>query len=198
VILATVFFLVAGTWMLFRSGTATHERADPGVTQVDRLYYDMGILGIPNIVPTMEIILEDLDGNRAKLSDLRGKVVFLNFWATWCPACRVEMPSMEELHQRLRERDFAMVAISMQEPAPLVRDYFEKHNLSFTALLDPDGQIGSRFGVVSIPTTYILNRQGGIIGKAVGAREWYSRDAVDLFEHLIEVGISTPSANAMP
>jgi peroxiredoxin len=189
-----VLILLAFTAMLYiRSGTDSPDTTAIGISKIDRLYYEMGILGIPNISPPMDIILRDLDDKRVKVSDLRGKIVFLNFWTTWCPACRVEMPAMEKLYGRFKDKDFAMVAISMQESGEQVRNFFKKHKLSFTALLDSDGSVGSRFGAISIPTTYILSREGGIIGKVVGAREWYSKEAISLFEHLMDVGLDSSS-----
>ena len=192
-ILVVLILLAFGTMLYLRSGTHSPDTTDSGISKIDRLYYGMGILGIPNIAPPMDIVLRDLDGKRVRVSDLKGKIVFLNFWTTWCPACRVEMPAMEQLYGRFKDKDFAMIAISMQESGEQVRSFFERHKLSFTALLDSDGAVGSRFGAVSIPTTYILNKEGDIIGKIVGAREWYSKEAISLFEHLIGVGLDSSS-----
>lgn len=195
-ILVMLILLAFGTMLYIRSGADSPELTATGISKIDRLYYEMGILGIPSIIPPVDVTLRNLDDKRVKLSDLRGKIVFLNFWATWCPACRVEMPAMERLYRRLKDKDFAMVAISMQEPGERVRNFFKKHKLSFTALLDSDGGVGSRFGVISIPTTYILDKEGGIIGKTVGAREWYGKEAISLFEYLIDVGLDSPSRDS--
>jgi peroxiredoxin len=191
-ILVVLILLAFATMLFVRSGTDSTDRQPPGVRKIDRLYYEMGILGIANIAPPMDVVLRDLNDQRVALSDFQGKIVFLNFWATWCPACRVEMPAMEKLHKRFKDRDFAMIAISMQEPGERVESFFKEHKLSFTALLDSDGAVSSRFGVISIPTTYIIDRDGGIIGKVVGAREWYGKESISLFEHLIDVGFNTP------
>jgi len=135
--------------------------------------------GIP-----LEIKLNDMDGKTVSLSDFRGKIVFINFWTTWCPTCRIEMPSMERLHQKFKDGDFAMVTINLQEPASRVKEFFKEFKLTFTALLDADGEVGSMFGINQIPTTYILDKQGRIIGKALGPRDWDSRESTALFERL--------------
>ncbi len=194
---AVVTLLAAAVWIYIRPGVGIDETEVTKISKIDRLYYNLAILGIPNVIPSMDIVLKDTDGNRVKLSDLQGKIVFLNFWTTWCPACRVEMPAMEKLHQRFKGRDFAMVAVSMQESPDRVTSYLKEHDLTFPTLLDEDGRISSRFSVTSIPTTYILNREGAIVGKAVGAREWYGEDAIALFEHLIVTGLDIPPVEPM-
>lgn len=160
----------------------------PDVNSLDRLFYDMGIQKIPGVDPPKDILLEDVNGNQVKLSDKKGRVVFLNFWATWCPGCRIEMPSMEKLHHQFKDRDFVIIAISIQEPVARVKQFLFQNRLSFITLLDKNGIVGSRFGAFSIPTTYLLNKEGKVIGKAVGSRDWHSQEALSLFEHLIEKG----------
>jgi len=184
-IVATCILILVGV-MAYRKPDSRHTTvAPPDINTIDRLFYDMGVQKIPSVVPPGDILLKDVDGNRVRLSDLKGNIVFLNFWATWCPGCLIEMPSMEKLHNRFKDRDFVMVAISMQEPAVRVKQFLIQNKLSFITLLDTDGHVGSRFGAFSIPTTYILDRDGGVIGKAVGSRDWHSKEAISLFEHLI-------------
>ena len=121
------------------------------------------------------------------MSDFRGKVVFLNFWATWCAACVVEMPSMEKLHRLLKDRNFMMVAINVQESDVEVKAFYEKMKLSFTTLLDTNGEVATGFAVNALPTTYILDKGGRIVGTAIGPREWDSRASVALFNYLIKM-----------
>lgn len=194
-IIGALILMVLAVMVYTRSGSILPTVMVSDGNRIDRLFYEMGVLKIPNIAPPMDIILKDLDGKTVKVSDLKGKIVFLNFWTTWCPACRVEMPSMERLHKRLADKDFAMVAISMQESATQVSTFFKEYRLSFISLLDSDGDVSSRFGAFSVPTTYILGKDGGIIGRAVGAREWDSKEAIALFEHLIDKGME-PSLQA--
>ncbi|MGD9044145.1 MAG: TlpA disulfide reductase family protein [Desulfobacterales bacterium] len=152
---------------------------------LERLFSNMGILKIPHISQPVEIQLKDVFGNTVSLADFRGKVVFLNFWATWCPPCIIEMPPMEKLHRRYKDKDFAMVAINLQETDAQVKSFFDKYKLSFTALLDSNGEVATWFGVGSLPTTFVLDKQGRIIGSALGPREWDSQASIALFDYLI-------------
>jgi peroxiredoxin len=154
--------------------------------ELDRLFRDIGVLKIPHATRPVEIQLKDVFGNTVRLSDYRGKIVFLNFWATWCPTCVIEMPSMEKLHRRLKDKEFVMVAINLQETPVLIKSFFEKLELSFTALLDSSGEVGTGFAVNALPTTFVLDKEGRIIGKALGPREWDSRASIALFEYLID------------
>jgi len=162
--------------------------SEGGGSEIDRLLKDMGVVKAPQMTNPVEINLKDMHGRMVKLSDFRGKVVFINFWATWCPPCREEMPAMEKLHQRLKESDFVMVGINLQEPASLVRAFFKKFKLTFVSLLDSDGEVGTKFGIRSIPTTIILDKEGRIMGAAIGARKWDGKKAIALFKHLTEKG----------
>ena len=154
-------------------------------SEIDRLLRNMGVTKVPHLAPPVDFNLLDLTGKRVMLSDFKGKIVFLNFWTTWCPPCREEMTSMQKLYTRFTDKDFAMLAVSMNEPASVVKKFFTDYNLTFTSLLDSEGEIGARFGVRAIPTTYIIDRDGAIIGKAFGPRKWYGQKAIALFEHLI-------------
>jgi peroxiredoxin len=157
-------------------------------SELDRLFGNMGILKIPHVTRAVEIQLKDAFGNRIRLSDYRGKIVFLNFWATWCAACVVEMPAMEKLHRRLKDKDFVMIAINMQESDTQVKAFFEKLKLSFTALLDSNGAVAAGFAVNALPTTFVLDKAGRIVGAAIGPREWDSRASIALFDYLINMG----------
>jgi peroxiredoxin len=145
----------------------------------------MGVTRVPHLAPPVDFNLLDLNGKRVILSDFKGKIVFLNFWATWCPPCREEMPSMQKLYIRFKDKDFDMVAVSLNEPASVVKKFFKDYNLTFTALLDSDGELMTPYGIRAIPTTYIIDRDGAIIGKAFGPRKWNSKQAIALLEHLI-------------
>jgi peroxiredoxin len=160
--------------------------------EIDQLFEDLGVLRVSIDTEPIEIRLKDVKGREIALSDFRGRILFLNFWATWCPPCREEMPSMEKLYQRFKDREFAMVAVSLQEPALRVEKFFREHNLSFIALLDSTGDVGSQLGIRSIPTTFILNRSGKVIGGVIGTRKWDSRKSFALFDYLIEKGAEPP------
>jgi peroxiredoxin len=140
----------------------------------------------PEGMKLTDFTLKTLDGKDVSLSDYRGKIVFLNFWTTWCPACRQEMPSMEKLYQKFKDKDFVMLAVSLREKNKTVEKFMEDYKLNFPALLDPKGRVGGAYLVTSIPTTYLISRQGEIIGKAIGGRDWASEDSFNLFSALLE------------
>jgi peroxiredoxin len=154
--------------------------------EIDPLFREMGIIQVPHIAPPVDFSLLNLNNKTVTLSDLKGKIVFLNFWATWCGECRVEMPLMQKLYIRFKDKDFAMVAVSLNEPKSVVEKFFDDYKLTFTALLDSKGELGIPFGIRGIPMTYILDREGGIIGKAIGARQWDSKESFALFEQLLK------------
>ena len=158
-----------------------------------RFFEEMGITQLDPVPIPVEVTLQDLNGKQVSLSDLEGKVLFLNFWATWCPPCREEMPAMQKLHNRLKDKDFLMVAIDLQEPASQVKKYLKEYQFTFMSLLDSKGEMGLLFGIRSIPTTLILDKQGMIIGAAIGARDWASKKSIALFEHLIDQEVEISS-----
>ncbi len=145
----------------------------------------LGIVALNGKIPAPEFTLKDLNGREVSLKDHRGKIVFLNFWATWCPPCRDEMPSMEKLYNEFRKEDFVILAIDLQESERRVKAFRDEFKLNFPILLDSDGMIGLAYGVRSIPTTYLVDREGYLIGGALGARNWASKDAFGLINHLL-------------
>ncbi len=165
---------------------AAEEKTGIGDHRIDKLMRKLRIIPLHQIMPPDDFALKDLDGNIMRLSDYKGKVVFLNFWTTWCPDCRIEMPSMEKLYHKFKGRDFTIVAINLQETAEDVEAFFKRYRLTFPALLDSDGNVGRSFGIRSIPATFILSQKGGMIGKAFGPREWDGKDAEKLFNLLIQ------------
>ena len=145
-------------------------------------------LGIQNITPPGEardFTLEDLKGSPVSLKDFEGKVVFLNFWATWCPPCRYEMPSMEKLWQKFKEENFVILAVDLREGKEKVNSFMKANGYTFPVLLDSRGGVAKTYGIMSIPTTYLVDPEGRIVGRALGPRNWASEDAFRLIEHLL-------------
>ena len=191
-----ILLLCSGLAALFFFNTELWAKTDSG--EMDRLFSSVGVIKVPPTKDPVRINLKDLNGKNVSLSDFNGKIVFLNFWTTWCPTCRIEMPSMEKLYQKLKNKDFAMVTINLQESASQVKAFFKEFKLTFTALLDSNGEVGASFGIRAIPTTYILDKTGRIIGLVNGPREWDSKEAIALFENLIDndsVADATEAAN---
>lgn len=171
--------------MLIKSSLFANTGTDDSAQ--NRLLRKLDILPVPEQVAPIEFSLPDIHGQRVSLAQFNGKVVFLNFWTTWCSECRTEMPAMERLHRRLPERDLVMVAVSLRESAETVKRFMDQNRLTFTVLLDENGDIGTSYAVRAIPTTFILDRRGHIIGRALGARKWDSAKSVKLFERLLEI-----------
>ena len=125
------------------------------------------------------------DGRRLSLSALRGKVVLLTFWATWCPPCREEMSVFERLHRDLGTSGLVVVGVNAREdPEPIV-DYARANGLSFALAVDPDGKVGATYGVVALPTTFVIARDGRAVARGVGARAWGSDSARSLLRALL-------------
>ena len=109
-----------------------------------------------------EFTLEDLDGQQVRLADLRGQVVLLNFWATWCGPCRTEMPEIESIYRAYRERGFTVLAVDLQEDATEVRPYLRELGLTFPGLLDRDGAVSRAYRTRALPSSFLIDRQGTV------------------------------------
>ncbi len=136
-----------------------------------------------------EFSLSDLSGNAVRLANLRGRVVFLNIWATWCEPCREEMPAMQALYARLHGPDFEMLAVNADQGDRAGVDRFvHEHGLTFPVLPDPDLTIADRYLVTGYPETFIIDRNGRIVAHELGPREWDSPASHAAFKRLIERG----------
>jgi thiol-disulfide isomerase/thioredoxin len=127
--------------------------------------------------------LSDASGRRVRLGDFRGRAVLLNFWASWCTPCEMEMPGLERLHRRVGGR-LAVLAVNFGEAAERVRVFGERHALTFPMLLDRRGEVFARYAVRALPFTLLLDRDGRPVAVAEGPRNWDAPAAVALFERL--------------
>jgi peroxiredoxin len=142
--------------------------------------------------PAPDFSLRDLAGRTHRLSDFRGKVVFLNLWATWCPPCRMEMPSMERLHQRLRGKDFVLLAVSEDESgATAVQPFVQEMGLTFPILLDTEGTVPPRYGVTGYPETFLIDRDGRVVHHTIGPEDW---DSEAIYQFLVQLLQQTPNS----
>ncbi|KAF0218609.1 MAG: alkyl hydroperoxide reductase/Thiol specific antioxidant/Mal [Geobacteraceae bacterium] len=117
--------------------------------------------------------LKNIAGEEVRLADLRGKVVFLNFWATWCPPCREEIPSMVRLNTAMAGKPFQMLAVSIDEGGKeAVESYFKQAGVTLPALLDPQQATGKRYGITGVPETFIVDKKGVILKKIIGPMDW--------------------------
>jgi len=130
--------------------------------------------------------LEGLNGKKVDLKSFRGKVIFLNFWATWCGPCKEEMPSMEILYRQFKDRNFVFLTISVDyEGSKPVREFIEKSGYTFPVLVDPKSETLDIFEVTGIPTTFVIDKQGKMLGKAIGPRDWNSSEIVSYLTQLV-------------
>jgi len=119
------------------------------------------------------------------LAKLRGQVVLINFWASWCHECRPEMPALEQLHREFAGRGLAIVGINARENAEAIRRYAKEVGLSFPLILDPDGKINALYGVIGLPATFLIGRDGRAVAFGIGSRKWESAPARALIEALL-------------
>ena len=122
----------------------------------------------------------DLKGDVWSLSKLKGQVVFLNFWATWCPPCREEMPSMERLYAKLPKEKFVMIALFNKDDPAAVKNFVTKLGITFPILSDEYNFAGTKYGLTGLPETFIIDKQGVIQEKYIGPVEWDSPEIVDM------------------
>lgn len=133
-----------------------------------------------------DFTLPDLEGNQISLSTYKGRVVLLNFWATWCPPCRLEMPTMEKAYRKYRDKGFEVVAVSVDAgPKSSVKSFLRELGLSFQVLLDPDMETLRAYRGFSLPMTVVIDRQGVIRSRELGYRDWSDGESTKLFQRLL-------------
>lgn len=127
--------------------------------------------------------LEDINGNKISLEQLKGKKVFLNFWATWCPPCRLEMPELEKLYQETKDTDLVILAIDLGEDQETVKSFIKQNNYNFTVLLDSVQEVADNYKINSIPTSFFIDEDGYIVNRKIGAMTYEEmKSYVDLFD----------------
>jgi cytochrome c biogenesis protein CcmG, thiol:disulfide interchange protein DsbE len=126
-----------------------------------------------------------VDGREVSLASLQGKVVLLNFWATWCLECRPEMPALERLHREFSDQGLAVMGINAREGTATIREYAKELGLTFPVILDPSGRINSTYGVIGLPTTFLIARDGRAVALAIGPKEWSGKPARALIQALL-------------
>ena len=178
-VIICVFTLVSSAEGFF------HKKKIP-TSVADDYFKKLGIERPEKVIRAPSFALEDLSAKRLSLKDLRGKVVFLNFWATWCVPCRQEMPTMERLQRKLKEQGLEVVAINVRESRKEVRKFFDELGLTFISLLDKDGKVSEEYGAWAIPLSYFVNRKGEFVGKVDGPREWDGQEAKGFFLQLLQ------------
>ena len=164
------------------AGTGTSSTDGDGI---EALMQELGFQLPRRSVQAVGFDLQDLAGTTQSLDSYRGSVVFLNFWATWCAPCRIEMPAMQALHERLADTaGFAMVAVNLQEEVGRVRGFADELELSFQILLDSSGEIAATYGARTLPMSYVIDKDGSILARIIGIRSWDEPEFEQLFRTL--------------
>jgi thiol-disulfide isomerase/thioredoxin len=178
VILALAGVFLAALLALFLSEQRAPGPGAPTTT--------VGVWLEPSARPAIDMSadLKTLAGRGTSIDQFKGKVVFVNFWATWCPPCLIEMPSMARLYERFSKQGLQMVAISNEDLAT-VRSHVSRNPVPFTVLVDPNDTLAQRFGIQGIPTTFILDQEGRLIYQQVGANNWDSAEVRQKIEALL-------------
>jgi thiol-disulfide isomerase/thioredoxin len=167
----------------------TDEQSGPtppeNITAEQKTMWELGFQIPKETFPAQDFTLKNQNNEEVSLSSFKGQIVFLNFWATWCPPCKKEMPSMQALHETLEDEEFMMLAVNLQEDPQKVKDFLDKNGYTFPVLMDTQGKVGGRlYEVKSIPTTYILDKNNNILARVVGTREWNTDEIQQLFREL--------------
>jgi peroxiredoxin len=132
-----------------------------------------------------DFALENLAGEQQSIASWPGKPLLINFWATWCAPCREEMPAMERLHQRYRQRGLVLLAVSVDTDASLVGPFLERYKLTFPVTLDAKMSLANRYGVRALPASFLIDRDGYLAALALGPRAWDTRPAHALVEGML-------------
>ncbi|HEY2381920.1 MAG TPA: redoxin domain-containing protein [Terriglobia bacterium] len=168
---AIVFFvavgLVAGIFV-YRQATNT---GDPGVINIGQKAPDFTV--------------KDESGRHIKLSDFRGKVVFLNLWGTWCDSCVKEMPEIQELYQRFKGRPFEMLEVSVDNDWPEIHQFYKEHNFALPTYLDPGHQVANLYKVAKFPETFLIDGNGNVV-KHTWFEHWADPRVVAKVETLVK------------
>jgi thiol-disulfide isomerase/thioredoxin len=189
---AMLFIFLAAVFVVDTSRASGGEGREPfnaarAVESLETSEY-LGALGIipPNQeIEAIDFSVQSLGGQTERLSDHQGKVIFLNFWATWCGPCRAEVEEIDALHQSLKDEEFMIMALSIQEDKKKVSKFMQSNKVNFPVYLDSDGTVAAQYAVTGIPTTYIIDPDGKIVGRAIGPREWGSTESVELMRSLM-------------
>ena len=154
--------------------------------EVTRALRDANIQVSGQKIDPRDFTLPLLAGGNASLSSYKGKVVILNFWATWCPPCRIEMPSMETLYRRFSAQGLEILAVDLGEDASLVRQFIRNAGYTFPVMFDSDNRVSSVYGIEAIPTTYIIDREGKIVGRVIGSIMWDAQKVITAIDALLK------------
>ena len=158
---------------------------EAGWTELADLLGKLGLSAYSRGTKPPEFIGRTTDSRTSSLASLQGKVVVLNFWATWCLECRPEMTLFERLHRDFAAQGLSVIGINAREGTAAIRQYSKELGLTFPLVLDSSGEINAAYGVIGLPTTFLIGRDGRAVALAVGPREWSAKPARALIQTLL-------------
>jgi peroxiredoxin len=158
----------------------------PGAASADP-FQELSLVRLAKPTRAPDFTVPSLAGGTVAMQEHRGSVVFLNFWATWCPPCKAEMPSMERLYRRFKGRGFTILAISLDTGnSGKVAAFVKALDLTFPVGLDLNGEVANRYAIRGLPGSFLIDRAGDIVAVAIGPRDWDSRPAHAVVEALLK------------
>jgi peroxiredoxin len=180
----------AKRWRARRQGwvflTAVSLLSIASAGEAEDAFRSLSLIRPGTLKPAPDFTVPGLSPTPVRLADFKGRVVFLNFWATWCLPCKEEMPSMERLYRRHKARGFGIVALSIDTaPAATVAAFVKELGLTFTIGLDPKMEVAERFRVLGLPASFLIDREGRTVAVAVGPRDWDGAAAHAVVETLL-------------
>jgi len=170
------FFVLFGFWSWSDQGFAAQEvnyKLVPNLQQMK------------DSSPTPEFTLPDPAGKKVSLKDFRGKLVMLNFWASWCAPCREEMPTMEGLYQEFQKKGFVILAVDVKDNRKDALAFIKELKLTYPVVFDPEGEVGLLYGAWGLPATYLIGPKGEGLARMWGPADWYSPGARTLIQALL-------------
>jgi len=157
----------------------------PSTASLDAALRELDLVKPSRAKSAEDFTLAALNGGTFSLADQRGKIVLINFWATWCPPCLEEMPAMERLWQKHKDSGFVLVAVSVDTDPKKVVPFVTEHKLTFPIALDPSMGVADKYGVRALPSSFIVDKGGLMAGLALGPRQWDSRASHRLVETMV-------------
>jgi peroxiredoxin len=195
IIIITVFGFFSCQGNKKKEEPIKNEQDDISLSESDKAFYDelkdklnkayLAAVQKPQNTLSYDFTLKTLSGDSTSLSDFKGTVVFLNFWAIWCSPCRSEMPSMQKLYEEMKKDGFVLLAVNIGESREDVEAFVKKTGLTIPILLDTEKEVSRTYGASSIPITWIIDKKGNIVGAAQGARVWNSNAIKDLIRFML-------------
>ncbi len=174
-------FLVAA---LMSAGTAIQAQTARPLTVNYKLIPNLGEVKDHPIAPDFTLV--NPENRKVSLKDFRGKLVFLNFWASWCTPCRDEMPAMERLYQQYKDKGFVILAVSVKDSRKDSLAFIKELKLTYPIALDPEGEVGQSYGAWGLPASYLIDPKGIVLARLWGPADWYSANARQLISTLLD------------